>query len=148
MIWNCFDIIVAHWLLAGVCFQLSFFFSSFSESTVLDGRFCRWQGTPWRGDSPYATCTLLNAKERKGLWDVFLLVQVSKRSLHVCVCICVFVFVCLWMHKRYVWNRVEDICPLSLKSFSLILLKPATVMWLFASSDNIYTVCFLAHVIF
>lgn len=44
-------------------------------------------------------------------------------------------------HQRYVWNRVEDNCPFPLKSFSLILLKPATKMWLFASSsDNIYTV--------
>lgn len=128
-----FDIIIARWLLAVVCVCVYFFFS-FSESTVLDGRFCRWQGTPWHGDSPYATCTLLNAKESKGcetssFWFKF--------QREVCVCVCKL--------KRYVWNRVEDNCPFPLKPFSLILLKPATEMWLFAFSDNIYTICVFSH---
>lgn len=115
-----FDIIIARWLLAVVC-VCSVFFSLFSESTVLDGRFCRWQGTPWHGDSPYATCTLLNAKESKGC-ETFSFWFKFQRE----VCVCMHVSVCVCKLKRYVWNRVEDNCPFPLKSSSLILLKPAT----------------------
>ena len=152
MIWillEFFDIIIAHWLLAVVCvrFFFLFFFSLLSESTVLDGRFCRWQGTPWHGDSPYATCTLLNAKESKGcetysFWFKF------QREVFVCVRACVFEMfpcVCVCKLKRYAWNRVEDNCPFPLRSYSLILLKPATEMWLFAFWDNIYTICVFSH---
>jgi len=133
---------------SSVCsFFFSFFFSLLSESTVLDGRFCRWQGTPWHGDSPYATCTLLNAKESKGcetysFWFKF------QREVFVCVRACVFEMfpcVCVCKLKRYAWNRVEDNCPFPLRSYSLILLKPATEMWLFAFWDNIYTICVFSH---
>lgn len=66
----------------------------------------------------------------------------SFKEKFVCVSVCV---VCVCKLKRYVWNRVEDNCPFPLKSLSLILLKPATEMWLFAFSDNIYTICVSSH---
>ena len=119
------DIIAAHWLRAVVCVQfffVCFFFSLLpsliSESTVLDGRFCRWQGTPWHGDSPYATCTLLNAKESNGCETYSFWFKFQREvCVYVCVCVCVWVCVCacVFKLKRYVWNRVEDNCPFPLK---------------------------------
>lgn len=118
-----FDIIIARWLLAVVCVCSVFFFFVFWEHSawwqIL--QVTRHTLTWWQ---PIRYMHFTECKREQGLWDIFILVQVSKRSL--CVYACVRVCVCVCKLKRYVWNRVEDNCPFPLKSSSLILLKPAT----------------------
>lgn len=125
-----FDIIIAHWLLAEVCVQVSlclFFFSSMWEHSA------EWQilqvtrhtSTWWQ---PIRYMHFTECKKRaRVVRRIRFGSSFKEKFVYVCACVCVS------SHDMF-WNRVEDNCPFPLKKilFSPIPLQPATERWLFA----------------